>query len=210
MIIFITGYNCELSDYLSLKYKVRDLDKPDKYVVTQIMTTINSVRDWTDTINRTELVEDMIKILNIQPTKSDKQKIRDIFFQKNFAYIKALNMEYQKKKGKSMHSLIDRMFNQSKYVLQNILDYSISPVQYFSTILGKCMNGVFTNTNLLTSVVLLRSEQDLIEIKDAFKLVTGASFRNALKAHTSGFYKYALYELVGEHRSNRNRLVFHH
>lgn len=167
--------------------------------------------------------------------KIDKEMAKQIFYTKNFQHIKALCYEYKKRldsttsigggsstncsckiqgisssrcgdrRCHSMQNLIEKTFVHNKFMLLNIVTYAINPVSYFSDVLRRSMKGLGTNSKLLSATIILRCEIDMLDIKVEFQKFNGDTLRNWIRDDTSGYYKYALYELINEKRGQRRQ-----
>lgn len=146
-------------------------------------------------------MDDVNLMVNLTKDKIDKEMAKYIFYTKTFQHIKALCIEYQKRtNGNTIQNLIDKTFVQNKFMLMNIVGYALNPVTYFVAVLRRSMKGLGTNSKLLSATIVMRCEIDMADVKVEFKKISGDTLRNWIRDDTSGYYKYALYELIGEKR----------
>lgn len=79
---------------------------------------------------------------------------------------------------------------------------NILNIFYYANVLKKCKKFRKTFTLLLSSCIMLSCETHMIYIKTRFRREYGKTLRDWISGETCGHYKYALYELIGEKRSN--------
>ncbi|XP_077240195.1 annexin-like protein RJ4 [Tasmannia lanceolata] len=73
-----------------------------------------------------------------------------------------------------------------------------SPHKYFEKVLRNAINGLGTDEDTLTRVVVTRAEKDLKEIKEAYYKRNSVSLNQAVANDTSGDYKTFLLTLLGD------------
>lgn len=169
-----------------------------------MIALINSIRDDNTSIVNFNSVNTDVHILNsVDSDFRVKDQAKTIFYERSFNHIAAMSNQFQSHSEQSIGSFIEKNLNAYFLSIINIAIYSKYPVYYISSVLKKSMKGLGTDEFLLTSCVLLTCETIMAEVKLRFKNDTGKSLRSWIKDDTSGHYKYALYELIGEKRSNR-------
>lgn len=110
--------------------------------------------------------------------------------------------EYQKISGHSLVEAIEREFSGDiEDGLKAIVRCVTNKAEYFARRLKKSMAGMGTNDRQLVRLVVTRSEVDMHDIKIEFERLYGDTLRNWIKGDTSGYYKHALYVLIGETKS---------
>lgn len=201
---FLEKYEMQLTTFIKVAIH-SDPDHPNDSYVAQIIRVYETIRDESYLVEEKNVLEDVQKLLELRKNKGIKPEVKNILYTKSFAHIRAICQEYLKQNGGvAIHDLISSTFSFNKFVLLNIVNFAINPIQYFVSIF-KTHGGIFTaNTQIFNSVILLRSEVDLMDIKHEFQRVYKLSLQDHIRKKTSGYYKYALYELIGEKRSDKS------
>lgn len=176
-------------------------DNPDKACLTQIIRVIQSVRDTNEIIHEPSVTSDLNILLSISRDKAYKELAKSMFYNRSFAHINAVVQAYQRTTGTTMSTFINTTFSRNAFIIINFLMYARTPADYFAFVLKKSMKGLGTHELLLTSAILMRCEVDMTLVKRIFELNNGDTLRNWIRDDTSGYYKYALYKLIGEERS---------
>lgn len=179
-------------------------DHPDKFIYKQCIRCVTFMRDESDTIIEKDVLADVECLRTLKnENKRFKDPVKLMFYTQNFAHIRAVCQAYLKETNEPTHNLINDMFGPNKLVLLNIANFAINPVQYFVETFRTFTRTLKADPNTVNSIILLRSELDLVNIKSEYERTTGKSLRDAVRNSSSGFYKYALYELIGEKRSDK-------
>lgn len=186
-------------EFLKTK-SLQSSNHPDINVLPQMIRLITSSRDTNNNINMNTIRTQVRVFMEVQTDYSLKELAKSIFYENSFEHILVLSDEYQKVTGKTIGSFIENTFKRSAFTILNIAIYSKFPNFYFASVLRKSMKGIGTRSFLLSSCVLLSCETNMILVKHRFKREYGKSLRSWIKGDTSGYYKYALYELIGEKR----------
>lgn len=179
-------------------------DHPDRFIYKQCIRCATTMRDELGKVEEKDVFADVECLQNLKNgNKQFKDPVKLMFYTHNFAHIRAVCQAYVKETGEPIHNLINEMFGPNKLVLLNIANFAINPVQYFVETFRLYTRTLTADPNIVNSIILLRSELDLVTIKSEYERTTGKSLRDAIRNSSSGFYKYALYELIGEKRSDK-------
>ncbi len=134
---------------------------------------------------------------------TDESTFNRILCQRNFPQIRLICQEYEKMTGNSLEKAIESEFSGDiKDGLIAIVQITRDKHEFFARRLHKSMHGLGTNDRQLIRLVVTRCEIDMGEIKKAFERVFGKTLKSYVKGDTSGDYKHALYNLIGEERSS--------
>lgn len=150
-----------------------------------------------------EVLADVESLKSLKVNNKLKENIKSMLYTKSFTHMNAVCQEYLKQSGEPIHNLINKRFFKNKFVLINIVNYAINPVQYYVETLKRFTRKLTSDPDAVKIIILMRCEIDLLTIKNEFQRTTGKTLRDAIQVSTSGFYKYALYELIGEKRSDK-------
>lgn len=182
---------------------LNDLKKRNKFTSNQIHCIFGDPDESTTIIE--DEVNASVKLLrNFKDFNPYiKEDIKNIFYTKSFAHIRAVSIQYYNETGQSVNKLFAEKLFSSRYMLNNIVYYSMNPVKYFIDNLNKATRCLLGDQYVIISILIMRCELDMVVLKDVFKERTGKSMRTAIKRVSHGFYKYALYELIGETRSDK-------
>eukprot|EP01018_Ginkgo_biloba_P024151 Gb_31679 [translate_table: standard] len=82
--------------------------------------------------------------------------------------------------------------------LQTVVKCICCPAKYFAKVLRSSMEGLGTDEEALTRIVVARAEIDMKDIKSQFISRTSAALSSVIAKDTSGDYKDFLLTLVGE------------
>jgi annexin A7/11 len=209
---------CPLSNYemYTLKYvyqkkygiplETEVRSKTSEHLKRLLLAICSCSRDETSITNLAAAQYDARQLVLQENPYDDEQfcYYKDIFSTRNFQQIKLISEEYQKITGQQLEKTI-----KSKFIMDDkqgylcIVRYSQDKHGFFAKRLHRSMAGMGTNDNQLIRLVVTRCEIDLQDIKDTFQRNFGKSLRSWIKGDTSGHYKYCLYELIGEKRSNK-------
>lgn len=176
----------------------------DKFYINQIVRCSTFLRVESDFVETADVLADVHCLRKLETNSKLKDDIKLIFYTKHFPHISAVSQEYYNQTGEPIHNLINKNFSNNRNVMLNIVNYSINPLQYYVETFRKFTKTTVGDPNVINCIILLRSEVDLVTIKNEFERTVGKSLRDAIRHSTSGFYKYALYELIGEMRSNKS------
>lgn len=162
------------------------------------------MRDETGIVSEKDVLDDVESLRNLKSNKKLKDPIKLMFHTKSFAHIKAVCQEYFKQTNEPIHKLVNKRFGINKIALLNIANFAINPVQYYVETFKIFTRKLSADPNAIKAIIFLRSELDLVTIKSEYERTTKKSMREAIRYSSSGFFKYALYELIGEKRSDKS------
>lgn len=185
--------------YIKAKIK-SEPEHPDRLLITQIERPTLCVRDENDT-DAADIQKDLNMLLTLGKDTASKDMAKGMFYSKSFAHIKTVCALYQKESGGSIETLVRKIFLRNKFVILNIIHYAINPLEYFAYELNKCAKKKHgLDEKFLTSVIIMRSESDILDIKNVYFKVNGDSLVNLIRNDhdTSEALKNGLCELIGE------------
>lgn len=210
---FESKYKIPVETFITNKIDLDD-ERRERIVIKPIIKMLEANRDESTQIDMANIYNDIENIKQINGsifdnTYNNKEIIKNIFYNKNFSYIKKLYDEYIiSTNGQStLNDAIKKAFTYSlsnEEIFQCIIKYSLNKDYYYAYLLKKSMKKLGTNNKLLINVVVRHFEIDMYDIKVEFNKLYDDSLREWIKNDTSGHYKYALYELIGEQRSNKH------
>lgn len=194
-------YNCDIN--LFLRSKINQLH-PDRSIRKQILRVINTQRNESLTVDRNEAASDAGILESIMHGKSSSFLAKSIFYEKSFNHIAAVTDAYQIQTGQRIDAFILNNFKRNNFTITNIVIYSKFTSYYFSSLLERSMKRFGLDSTLLSSIILMRCEQDMVDIKREFVRKNGKSLKDCISGVTSGDYKNALYALIGEQTTESN------
>lgn len=131
--------------------------------------------------------------------ETEEIAVNQILCQRNFEQIKLIAEEYKKLTSHTLDEDIKSKFSGDyQNGLKSVLRYALNPASFFASRLNKAMAGIGTNNKSLNRIVITRSEIDLNDIKGEFQKMYNDNLKNYIRGDSSGDYKHALYELIGE------------
>lgn len=134
---------------------------------------------------------------------TDESTFNMVLCSRSFNQLRVVNEEYRNITGHGLDKAIEKEFSGPvKDGLLAILGCSVNKYEYFASRLHKSMAGIGTSDDQLIRIIVVRSEIDLIDIKEAFERKYGKSLKSWIKGDTSGDYKHCLYSLIREERSS--------
>jgi annexin A7/11 len=122
-----------------------------------------------------------------------------IFATESFPHLKAVFEEYQRITGHDLEKAIKSEMSGSveKAFLAIGATARYAP-SYWSNRLDEAMKGTGTHDTSLIRIIVLRSEKDMVEIKQDFQRRFGRTLESVVKADCSGDYERALRCLIGD------------
>jgi hypothetical protein len=105
---------------------------------------------------------------------------------------------YHKKTKKTLIQAVkDNFEGDVQNLFISIIYATLSPSEFYATKIHKAMDGVGTNENLLTRVLITRDEIDLPQIKQFYKKLYNKDMIDDIKSECSGDYQKLLLEIAG-------------
>ena len=104
---------------------------------------------------------------------------------------------YNKLYKKNLYDAVDsNVSGLPKKLINEILFGVISPSEFFSKKIFQSIQGLGTNTNMLNRIIINRSEIDMSEIKQYYKLFRNVEIEKDIEEDTSGMYTELLKSLI--------------
>lgn len=172
---------------------------PEKTLIN-VFDRITSIErsESTVVIERDVLLD--IEIIKQHKTNSKlKHDVKMIFSIRSFLHIKSICEMYLQIVGEPIHKYIEKKFRNNRIVLISIINFSMNPVHYFAELFQKKSSDY----RIMIPIVLMRAEVDMALIKAEFEKTNGKSLKDCIRKNASRYYKYGLYELIGETRSDK-------
>ena len=129
---------------------------------------------------------------------TDESAFNKIIVSRSPAHLKRTFNEYKNvADGENIESAIkSEMSGAVKDTFLAIVGIIKDPAKYFAEQIHKSMKGLGTNDDKLIRLIVWRSEIDLVEIKECFKIVTKQkTLEDYIRDDCSGYYKKALLAL---------------
>lgn len=168
-------------------------------ILPHIIQFIESTREINTLHHKHKIEADIKTLKQMQCNKHSKALAEEIFYTKSFTYLHALKEAYEHETGTKFENLIKNVYGKtSSFIIRNLFLYANSSHEYFAYVIKTSTKGLLNNDILLRSVILMRCELDIKEIKQVYALKYGKKLKKLLCDNTSGYYKYAVYKLVGE------------
>ena len=131
---------------------------------------------------------------------TDEEVFNKIFALSSPHELIAISREYHKMTGNLVTTAIDHEFSGNiNKLLKSILYANISPSEYFATRIHDAIDGIGTDENTLTRIMVTRAEIDLPKIKEYYNKLYGKDMLEDIKDDVSGDYKkllIAIYNLA--------------
>lgn len=136
---------------------------------------------------------------NFENFSLDEKELIEIFSTNSFLHIKLVSDEFKKLTGNTLEKTIKKnTSDRLKKALLAIVRTSISPPQFFARRINKAINNFILDNRSLGRMIIMRSEIDLMDVKEEFNRIFRKSLMSCLKGDISGSYKEALLTLMGE------------
>ncbi|CDI98110.1 annexin [Echinococcus multilocularis] len=184
-----TGYFCKML------LQILKGDNPDP--TPEQLQTIKQ-RGGDIMVNQNEVtraVKQLVEALE-KPKNSTSALLLSAFQHKNVWEIAAMEKEYKKTSGKSLISAIsEAVSGEFSALLMAMVEHAIDRPKFYSEALYHAMVGQGTHDFLLMRVIILRSEIDLLNIKETFDR-DHKGLVEWIKGETSGYYEQLLLTLL--------------
>lgn len=102
----------------------------------------------------------------------------------------------------TLPEVIDKLYGTQSYLIKNIISYAQNPIHFHAKKIVESKKFILKNISYFNLLILLSCEINIMNVKMAFEQANEKSMRSFLKKYASGHYKYALYQLIGEEKSN--------
>lgn len=185
-------------------------EKSDTKILPFIRKMITTERDSEyDRLDQSLIqtdINNLISIRNASNNSESQESILSFFYERSFPHILAVSKGFEQRTQIPHKIFINDNFPSSANIINSFVLYATSPPVYFATILisilvdSKYEKFNINNIVLLSSIVLMRCEVDLGEIKRVYEMSRGTTLKDDIRDSTSGSYKKALLKLTGERR----------
>ncbi|KAE9467263.1 hypothetical protein C3L33_00826, partial [Rhododendron williamsianum] len=120
-----------------------------------------------------------------------------IFSERSGAHLAAINSAYRKMYWNSLKKAVKKETSwKFKCALLTILQCAENPGKYFAKALHKAMDGLGTDDETLTRIIVSRAEVDIEKIKEEYLKKYGKSLSDDVHSETSGQYRAFLLSLL--------------
>ncbi|KAG5536639.1 hypothetical protein RHGRI_024158 [Rhododendron griersonianum] len=121
---------------------------------------------------------------------TDEETFIRIFSERSCAHLAAINSAYRKLYVNSLKKAVKRETSSKlKSALLTILRCAENPGKYFAKALHKSMDGLGTDDETLTRIIVSRAEVDIERIKAEYLKKYGKSLSDDVHSDTSGQYR---------------------
>lgn len=136
---------------------------------------------------------------NLQKYSVDEKQLIEIFSVKSFLHIKIVSDEFKKITGTSLEKSIKKKTSDSlkKAFLAIIRTANNSP-DFFARRINKAINNHSIDDRSLSRLIIVRSEIDLMDVKQEFNRIFRKPLKSCLKGDITGSYKLALLTLLDD------------
>lgn len=136
---------------------------------------------------------------NLGKYSINEKELINFFSVKSFAYIKAVSDEYKKLSGFSLEKSVKKKVTDSlRKAFIAIIRTSNNSSEFFARRINKAINNFKLDDRSLGRLIVVRSEIDLVDIKQEFSRIFRNSLKSRLKGDIAGSYRHALLLLLGE------------
>lgn len=136
---------------------------------------------------------------NLEKYSVDEQHLIDVFSGKSFAHLKVVSDEYKKLTGISLEKSVKKKVSDSlRNAFIAIIRTSNNSSKFFARRINKAVNNYSLDDRSLGRLIIVRSEIDLLDIKEEFNRIFRQPLKSCLKGEIAGNYKLALLTLLGE------------
>nr|ADM26238.1 annexin E1 [Spirometra erinaceieuropaei]AFM74203.1 actin-6 [Spirometra erinaceieuropaei] len=143
-----------------------------------------------------DVVQQLTKLELKKPGANDKI-LMDLLTNKNIWDLAAIAQQYEKAAGKPLSKLIEEQTDGDyEGLLQAMVQHAINRPKFYSDLLFKSMDGSGTRDFLLMRIMILRSDIDLLDIKEQYDR-DHQSLEKWIKGDTSGDYEKLLLTILG-------------
>ncbi|KAE9467262.1 hypothetical protein C3L33_00829, partial [Rhododendron williamsianum] len=128
---------------------------------------------------------------------TDEETFIRIFSERSCAHLAAINSAYRKLYVNSLKKAVKReTSSEFKCALLTILQCAENPEKYFAKALHKAMDGLGTDDETLTRIIVSRAEVDIEKIKAEYLKKYGKPLSDVVHSETSGHYRAFLLSLL--------------
>lgn len=132
-------------------------------------------------------------------TLPDEKPIVELFCTTSYAQIRLISAEFRKIQGKSLEKSVKKKFGDNvKEALVAIIRCANNRPEYFARRINKAINNHQLDNRSLGRLIVVRSEVDLMNIKEEFSRLFRKQLKLCLKNEVHGSYKHAILTLIGD------------
>ncbi|XP_007895170.1 annexin A3a [Callorhinchus milii] len=166
-----------------------------------VITLLEARRDENCPVVDEKLVRNDAQALHKAGEKqlgTDEDKFIDILCSRSIPHLQATFETYKIISNKDLEeSIKSEMSGDLRNFMLTMVQYAKSAPTFFANKIVKSVKGLGTDENTLTRILVTRSEMDLLDIQDQYKLLAGCSMSSTIKSETSGDYKKLLLKICG-------------
>ena len=163
-----------------------------------LLSILNTERNNNKLLNN-EKYEELVKKLNSNLKKigTNMELFIEIFCKLSREDLIEICRLYNKLYKKNLYDAVDsNVSGLPKKLINEILFGVINPSEFFSKKIFQSIQGLGTNTNMLNRIIINRSEIDMSEIKQYYKLFRNVEIEKDIEEDTSGMYTELLKSLI--------------
>ena len=135
---------------------------------------------------------------NFERSSTDEKQLIEIFSMKSFGHINIIRCEFKKITGKSLeHSIKKCVTDSLKKAVLAIVRNANNPSEFFARCIKKAIDNHILDERSLGRMIIVRSEIDLMDIKEEFNRIFRKPLMSCFKGDISGSYREALLTLLG-------------
>lgn len=136
---------------------------------------------------------------NLEKSLPDEMQIVEILCARSFIQIKLIDEYYKKIFKITLEKAIKQKFTDTvKNALVAIIRTANNPREFYARRISKAINYFALDGRSLGRLIVVRSEIDLMDIKDEFNRIFRKPLKSCLKGVIAGSYKLALLTLIGD------------
>jgi len=129
---------------------------------------------------------------------TDEATFNRIFASESFPHLKAVFEEYQRMSGNDIvRAIKSEMTGATEKAFVCLAETALNPPAYWARRLYEAMEGVGTSENTLVRICALRSEIDMVQIKQVFQATYGKPLEAAIRAEVNSDFERGLLCLIG-------------
>ena len=177
----------------------QDIEKETKNEFKKcLLSILNTERNKGKNLNEENYIELITKLnTNIKKIGNNIELFVDIFCKLSREDLIEFCRMYNQKYNKNIYDDINSNVSGSlKKLMKEILFGLINPSEYFSKKIFQSIQGLGTNANMLNRIIINRSEIDMNEIKQYYKLFKNVDIEKDIKGDVSGNYLELLLSLI--------------
>ena len=181
---------------ISLK---QDIEKETKSEFKNCLLCILNTERNNEKLLNNEKCEELVKKLNSNLKKigNNMELFIEIFCKLNREDLIEICRLYNKLYKQNLYDAINsNVSGLPKKLLKDILFGVINPSEFFSKKIYQSLQGLGTDTNMLNRIIISRSELDMTEIKQYYKLFREVEIEKDIEGDTSGMYTQLLKSLI--------------